>query len=297
MSDSVPPAPGTCRNCGAPAEQAYCPVCGQETSVALPTVRTLLRDAAGRYVALDGRTWHTLVSLMLRPGFLTREYLAGRRRRYIRPARLFLVLSIALFAVLRFTGGPMYFGEGDQGKAHAVARKTADHQDGDAASDSALALDFDAGPWLAPLRRRVEHFVRLPRSAQAGQIYTGVMRYGPYAALALLPLFALLLKLLYLGRARRYPARPQRYAAHLVYAAHSHGFVFFGCMLYLLVPAAAIRAGLVIWMLAYLPWSMKVVYGGRWSGVAARALAISVVYLVLFGLTVAVLVAAAILLG
>ena len=32
------------------------------------------------------------------PGFLTREYLAGRRKRYVRPARLVLVLAIVLFA-------------------------------------------------------------------------------------------------------------------------------------------------------------------------------------------------------
>ena len=60
-----------------------------------------LREAAGRYVALDGRLARTLFHLLFRPGFLTREYLAGRRKRYIRPARLFLVLALALFAVLR----------------------------------------------------------------------------------------------------------------------------------------------------------------------------------------------------
>ena len=40
-------------------------------------------------------------ALVFRPGFLTREYFAGRRRRYVRPARLFLVASVLLFAALR----------------------------------------------------------------------------------------------------------------------------------------------------------------------------------------------------
>ena len=65
-----------------------------------------MRDAAGRYVAFDGRMWRTLVPLLCRPGFLTREYLAGRRRRYIRPARLVLVLAIVMFAVARFVADP-----------------------------------------------------------------------------------------------------------------------------------------------------------------------------------------------
>src|SRR5450432_4131228 len=93
-----------CRNCGADATGEYCAACGQETRVKLPTARVFLREATGRYVALDGRLWRTLAALLFRPGFLTREYFQGRRRRYIRPARLFLVLSLALFAAIRFFG-------------------------------------------------------------------------------------------------------------------------------------------------------------------------------------------------
>jgi len=50
--------------------------------------------------------WRSLQCLTFRPGFLTHEYLAGRRRRYVRPARLFVALSIVFFAVLRFTATP-----------------------------------------------------------------------------------------------------------------------------------------------------------------------------------------------
>ena len=65
-----------------------------------------MREAAGRYVALDGRLWRTLFALVARPGFLTLEYFAGRRRRYIRPARLFLVLYLVLFAVIGLLRSP-----------------------------------------------------------------------------------------------------------------------------------------------------------------------------------------------
>ena len=74
-------ADARCRNCVAPAPDAFCPRCGQETRLALPTARQFIKEAAGRYVALDGRLWRTLAALLLHPGFLTREYLAGRRRR------------------------------------------------------------------------------------------------------------------------------------------------------------------------------------------------------------------------
>src|SRR5258708_19565956 len=105
-SDANPAAPFICRNCGAVAPGEFCAACGQETRVKLPTARVFLREATGRYVALDGRLWRTLGALMFRPGFLTREYLLGRRRRYVRPARLFLLLPLALFAPIRFFPPP-----------------------------------------------------------------------------------------------------------------------------------------------------------------------------------------------
>ena len=103
-----PTAPAhACRNCGAHATGHYCANCGQETRVALPTFGAFMREAAGRYVALDGRLWRTLFALVARPGFLTLEYFSGRRRRYIRPARLFLVLYLLLFAVIGLLQSPL----------------------------------------------------------------------------------------------------------------------------------------------------------------------------------------------
>ncbi len=88
---------------------------------------------------------------------------------------------------------------------------------------------------------------------------------------ALLPLFALLLKMVYVGRARRYPLRPRRYAAHLVFGAHNHAFVFLAVALLVLLPGGAVRTALIIWVMVYLLLSMHAVYGGRWSGVIVRA--------------------------
>ena len=302
-SDAAP----QCRNCGAVAPGTYCPACGQETSLALPTVRAMLREAAGRYVAFDGRMWRTLFGLLFRPGFLTCEYLAGRRRRYIRPARLFLVLSIALFALLRFAGEPpLHLGRatadaGSAAKAGSAPQGSADKNRlrDDATTGGSnlpdLLVEFEPQPWAESLRRRAEQFNHLPRKQQIEQIVSGVLRYGPYAMFALLPLFALLLKLAYVGRARRYPNRPRRYAAHLVFGAHNHAFLFLVVSLLVLLPGGLLHTALVIGAIVYLLFSMHVVYGGRWSGVLARSAVIFIVYMIFFVMAVACLLVVAIL--
>lgn len=294
-----PPVASECRNCGAHAAGAYCPNCGQETSLALPTVRSMLREAAGRYIALDGRLWRTLVALLFRPGFLSREYFAGRRRRYIRPARLFLVFSIGLFALLRLEGKPPQFvSDASPGATKTIAREDdAGHSLSRGVHiDGGTKLDQIGGPWLEPLRQRAELFNRLPGQQKQDQIFAGMMRYGPYALFALLPLFALLLKLAYLGRARAYPLRPRRYAAHLVFGAYNHAFLFLVVALFALLPSGLLRGALAVWAIVYLLRSMRAVYGGRWSGVVVRATAIFFAYVVCFAFVMAGLVVAAILL-
>jgi rRNA maturation protein Nop10 len=289
-----------CRNCGADAEDAYCPNCGQETTLALPTVRSMLRDAAGRYVALDGRMWRTLFAILFRPGVLTREYFAGRRKPYIRPARLFLVLSIALFALLRFEGKAPHFTDENASEAERAetANEIADaHDRFNIGPDLDLHLNADTGSWLDPLRRRIDQFNALTRSGRENQLFAGILRYGPYAAFALLPLFALLFRILYIGGGCAYPLRPRRYAAHVVFGAHNHAFAFLMLMLVVLVPNGAVRFALFTWTIAYLLWSMKAVYGGRWSKVLARAFLASVLYFVCFLLAVVGLVIIAVLLG
>jgi hypothetical protein len=299
-----------CRNCGAVAVGAYCPACGQETAVTLPTARQFLRDAAGRYVALDGRLWRTLAALLFRPGFLTREYFAGRRRRYIRPGRLFLVLSLAVFAMLQLVAGVPGAIEAELA-AEVAQPKESVAGDGargkdDATIDAGLfgirvgedmrfRVEGEDNALKREVGRRLERFNRLPLDERVDRLIAGVFRYGPYAMVALLPAYALLLQLVYLGRTRRYPGRPRRYAEHMVFGAHNHAFLFLALLL-MAIPFAPLHGVLAVWVVAYFLWSMKVVYRGRWSGILLRAFVVQVGYGILFALALVGLFLAALLL-
>ena len=337
---AVAPA-DACRNCGAHATGHFCPNCGQETRIALPTFPAFMREAAGRYVALDGRLGRTLAALVARPGFLTLEYFAGRRKRYIRPARLFLVLWLLLFAVIGIVQSPIDIkdsvvqvepdpeaeapaaprgkdaapppakagSKGEPGAAGKAAEAPAiprmaivDTDDGNTLfgldKDLNLALRWNGSDVTLPpqLGKRWEHFRKLSKDGKAEQIYAGMLRYGPYAVVALLPAFALLLKLAYLGRGRHYPGRPQRYAEHLVYAAHLHAFAAIALLLLVLVQFEPVRFALALWIVFYVMRARQVVYRGRWWAGLLRAILIATVYTILMGLATAALLVAAVML-
>ncbi|MFO1414937.1 MAG: DUF3667 domain-containing protein [Burkholderiales bacterium] len=316
-----------CRNCAAPISGHFCANCGQETRVALPTFGMFMKEAAGRYVALDGRMWRTLWALVARPGFLTLEYLQGRRRRYIRPARLFLVLYLVLFALIGLVQSPadvaqqvVFVNEGETAPAGDAAAPrpakdstpkltigTPRNSGGERAPNAIVGVDdadFDfvwnvggmAAKWPEPMRRRYEHFKGLSREEKAEQLYAGMLRYGSYAMLVLLPALALLLKLAYLGRGKRYPGRPQRYAEHLVYSAHLHAFAALILMLLLVTPNGPLKGFVVLWVVVYVMLARQRVYRGRWWAGVLRSFAIAVVYLMLVGFAVLGLLAAAVML-
>src|SRR6476659_9407004 len=92
-------APGVCLNCGEPVSLRYCPACGQAAIDPNPTVGEFVHEAASEFLHWDGKLAATFRLLFTKPGELTREYLAGRRARYLSPLRLYLTCSVLFFAL------------------------------------------------------------------------------------------------------------------------------------------------------------------------------------------------------
>jgi len=91
-----------CPNCNAVMTGQYCGQCGQRAQSRLISIWELLRDAFGDLLELDSKIWQTLLPLATRPGQLTRNYLQGRRARFMPPFRTYLVLSLLFFLIAFF---------------------------------------------------------------------------------------------------------------------------------------------------------------------------------------------------
>ena len=102
MTAHVTKSHDRCLNCGAVRVGQYCGQCGQRSANRLISLWELVRDAFGDLFELDSRLWRTLLPLLGRPGRLTREYLEGRRARYMPPFRMYLVLSLLFFVIAFF---------------------------------------------------------------------------------------------------------------------------------------------------------------------------------------------------
>ena len=290
-----------CRNCGHPAPLEFCPACGQETTLHPPTLVEFLHEFVGHYVALEGALWQTLRLLLTRPGRLTREYLDGRRRRYVLPLRLYLTCSFLFFLVVKLTPQPgpdqtvvvgitgKRLGTVAELQAKADARRDAASNAVLVAASGAVAKHRPINERLRPIEcgrypeRDCTWIESLVNNSGAGfsdhpqevvqHMQAHIVAYAPYVVFLMLPVFAAIMKLTYWNRR-------MTYGEHVVFSMHVHAFWFLLFLVVWLAPETL--AGLLQLVVpVYGTWAMHEAYGGRWWGTMLRAVFASAIYTVL----------------
>jgi hypothetical protein len=93
----LPPEGPRCRNCGTPLTGKFCMECGQKNHTYVAPLWNVLHDFAATHFGFDTKFFHSIVPLLFRPGFLSREYCLGHEERYVKPFRLYLFTSIVFF--------------------------------------------------------------------------------------------------------------------------------------------------------------------------------------------------------
>lgn len=95
---------GACLNCGTPLIGPHCYVCGQRAHVHR-TISAFFHDLLHGVLHFEGKTWRTIPMLAWKPGQLTREYIDGKRARYVSPIALFLFVVFVTYAGFNALGG------------------------------------------------------------------------------------------------------------------------------------------------------------------------------------------------
>jgi Protein of unknown function (DUF3667) len=88
-----------CLNCGALIQGRYCHICGQENVLAKESFGHLATHFFYDITHFDSRFFDSLRYLLLRPGFLPKEYLKGRRASYLNPIRMYVFTSAFFFII------------------------------------------------------------------------------------------------------------------------------------------------------------------------------------------------------
>lgn len=290
------PLPALCPNCDAPVHGPYCAQCGQETQITVLKLRDFSHEYFQHFVTLESRLWRSLWTLVRYPGMLTTEFLAGRRRRYVRPLPLYISLSFALFLLMSWMPSQLIQIDGlknlrDPGTQQPIVpadqlnngkpifQFTDTEAEGAGAMEglpelSKLEAKMGLPDWLKPLFKRyydaAQRWNQDPQ-AQLTRFLPIVQARLPYAVFAMVPLFAVSTSLLYFRRKRWY-------AEHFLFALHLHAFVFLTMLVTLGANSDAVSPLLYFGWLAYLTMALRRWMGGRWWPQALRAWALVTIH-------------------
>ncbi|HVC28603.1 MAG TPA: DUF4286 family protein [Gammaproteobacteria bacterium] len=229
-----------CLNCGAPLTGKFCANCGQQNHTYAAPLWAVFNDFFGNHFGFDTKFFHSILPLLFRPGFLSSEYSAGRRVRYINPLRLYIFSSIVLFFIAWSVASPQIarFNNanciGEQ-NCHATSKLfTPDQQKKNInpsvanklkqpVLDNSQAKPVDAAN--APVQTESVSGTmfgkkfEMSKTEFINRLIHDFEVYLPKMMFVFLPLVALLLKLFYI-RSKRY------YMEHLIFTLHNHAFIY-----------------------------------------------------------------------
>ena len=320
-----------CKNCETTFTGHYCPNCGQSVNDYDKPFSFIFYNFLGDFFAFDTRFFRTLLALIIRPGFLTKEYFRGRRVRYAPPFRIFIFVSFVLFLLLQIytNRGLNNVLDSEITAMDSSSVKSLDELVGQVNSnidstdkvelDSLLAISGvnldsanaglsnlqlnidsfrDAGGLRGQLnsladslemkletetdpkqRMKLREYIGLCRSPE--NAVAKILEYISWAFFLLLPLFALILKLAYIRRNKRY-------MRHLVFSIHIHSFIF---IVFIIIVALSLlfdsnlQSFVLILLLSvpvYFIIAMKKFYGQNILKVILKFFTVSFLYNIVF---------------
>ena len=293
---------GLCANCAAILNGHFCANCGQRVENPVHSLWHFLNEATEDLTHADSRLWGAIAALLFKPGFLTTEFLAGRRVKYLPPVRLYLVMSVLFFLFAAI-------GNNHQPTAEEIAHKNAEIAKAKAEYKRVTGRELIVIPSSVQKsgeEARQENLAQCakmePEMRRAGQLkkaFLGLMHKVcvagaeddghtlgeafmhnlPRALFITLPVMAALMKLLY-RRPRRY------YVEHLLFLLHEYSFVFLLFAIFILlgwiIPSEGVTdilaVGFMLYSMYYYFRAQRHVYPEGLGRTAAKFTVLSFAY-------------------
>lgn len=226
-----------CLNCDTEVIGRYCHVCGQENVEPRESFWSLFTHFFNDITHFHGKFFTTLRLLVQRPGFLAAEYMRGRRARYLHPIRMYVFTSAVFFLIFYSYAGNMIEGRssiGDVDVDFGSGFVRPDTVNVTSVRDSFTTVQqYDSLQHLLPadqrdgflkslmVRRALTVSKRYEGNAGGfiNELWTGFIHSFPTLLFVSLPIFALLLKMLY--RRRNF-----LYADHAIFLIYQYIFMF-----------------------------------------------------------------------
>lgn len=234
-----------CLNCEYPLENAnYCPQCGQINSDKRLTVKQLITDFLGEYITFDSRFFRSFLPLITKPGQLTNEYNQGKRSSYIFPLRLYMFTTFFLFLIITIQN-KISAPDFEEQNLEMIAAKDSFNtilqkypfelrENFKNEIDSTFTLKLKSEEPNVTIggtpsdslesgftKRLADKLINIGRRGDEGwrMFWMELLNQSPKMMFLLLPVFALILKLLYIRR-------KILYINHLIFSLHAHTVIF-----------------------------------------------------------------------
>ena len=88
-----------CLSCGIQVHGRFCHICGQENIITKQSFWALAKHFAYDIFHFDGKFFDTLKHLLVHPGRVPKEYIAGKRVHFLDPIRMYLFTSAVFFLI------------------------------------------------------------------------------------------------------------------------------------------------------------------------------------------------------
>ncbi|MDO3625121.1 DUF3667 domain-containing protein [Mucilaginibacter sp. BT774] len=277
-----------CLNCGTILEGHYCHNCGQENLELHESFGHLMNHTISDYFHFDHQFFHTLKPLLFKPGFLTIEYMSGRRAQYLHPVKMYIFISIVYFLLLFQTNGDNNIARiNDNGKPAekgVVVTPASNKPFEQAKKAGEVVLDYTKTPngWFHPTTKDTsyaEYLTNQKKLAEndrdgfvarvwnkktfeyrekygnhAKEVFAEELRHNiPKMMFILLPLFALILKIAF-WRNKKF------YVEHLIYSFHFHCFLFLFLAFFMLLQLILLPFGKSVIEWLTLPATLYVIW-------------------------------------